>query len=266
MQRIRTVKPDLFKHEDLCDGEVETGLPLRLIFAGLFTLCDRAGRFRWRPRSLRAECFPFDTFDMGAALDALVTRGLVVKYASGDEALGCIPTWDRHQYINNRETASIIPEPQPFQVLDTSATRVPHVVHASGTVVVKEGKGKEGNTGASPVARSLKTEAETVYKSYPIQKGKPDALKAIEKTIAELHGEGLADPVDYLTSRIRVAREVNERKTKAGEFVPEMPYPQKWFRQKYYENPEYEPKPKVEFVEVDPAEDHQRWLSRSVGA
>lgn len=54
MSRIRTVKPELFKHEELFDAEQNSKLPLRLAFIGLFTVADREGRFKWRPRTLKA--------------------------------------------------------------------------------------------------------------------------------------------------------------------------------------------------------------------
>ena len=53
MSRIRTVKPELFKHEELFDTELASGLPLRLAFISLFTVADCEGRFKWRPRTLR---------------------------------------------------------------------------------------------------------------------------------------------------------------------------------------------------------------------
>jgi hypothetical protein len=43
--RIRTVKPEFFKHEKLFDLEKETGLPIRLAWVGLFAISDREGRF-----------------------------------------------------------------------------------------------------------------------------------------------------------------------------------------------------------------------------
>ena len=46
MSRIRTVKPELFKHEELFDTELASGLPLRLAFTGLFTVADCEGRFK----------------------------------------------------------------------------------------------------------------------------------------------------------------------------------------------------------------------------
>ena len=41
MARIRTIKPEFFRHADLYEAERETGLPLRLAFAGLWTAADR---------------------------------------------------------------------------------------------------------------------------------------------------------------------------------------------------------------------------------
>ena len=139
MARIRTIKPEFFKHERLFDAELETGLPLRLAFAGLWTQCDREGRFHWRPRALKTDVLPYDEIDFSRVLDVLVTRGFVVKYACQGEEYGCIPSWNKHQVINNRESKSEIP-PQPenkrelvdtVEQSDASATRRPRVGHAT---------------------------------------------------------------------------------------------------------------------------------------
>lgn len=144
MSRIRTVKPDFFKHEGLYDAERETGLPLRIAFAGLWTVCDREGRFAWRPRAIKTDALPYDEVDFSRVLDALATRGFVVRYASQGQEYGYIPSWHKHQVINNREAASAIPDPSEcIEQSDASGTRDPRVtemhVHAQG-----EGKGKEG--------------------------------------------------------------------------------------------------------------------------
>ena len=60
MARIRTVKPDLFRHEELLEAEHHFKLPLRLAFIGLFTTCDREVLFRWRPRQLKLDILPYD--------------------------------------------------------------------------------------------------------------------------------------------------------------------------------------------------------------
>lgn len=111
MARIRSIKPTFFKHEELFDAEQESGLPLRLAFAGLWTQADREGRFRWRPRQLKTDILPYDEVDFSRVLHALATRGFVVRYASGGDDYGFIPSWHKHQIINNRESASELPDP-----------------------------------------------------------------------------------------------------------------------------------------------------------
>lgn len=150
-QRIRTVKPELFRHSDLYDLEEETGLPIRVAFIALFTCCDREGRFKWRPRELKIACLPHDTLDFSRVLDALTTRGLLVRYAGSDGSeYGWIPTFTKHQVINNRERASDLPSPTETGIV----TREPRVDHATTTPAQgkgKEGKGREqGREQASP--------------------------------------------------------------------------------------------------------------------
>jgi len=137
------VKPELFVHGALYDAEAETGLPLRLSFIALFTCCDREGRFKWRPRELKLACLPHDEVDFSRVLDALTTRGFVVRYASD---YGCIPSWNRHQVINNREGASLLPMPTETDIV-TREARVEHATTTPAKGKGREGKGigKEGN-------------------------------------------------------------------------------------------------------------------------
>jgi len=146
MGRIRTIKPEFFLHEDLYDLEVETGLPIRVAFAGLWCQADRMGRFRWRPRALKAQVLPFDDCDFSRVLHALTTRGFILKYASNGEEFGCIPGFLKHQVVNNREAASILPDPDASNCQIDTSTRAPRVPHACPTPLVQdqgEGKGRE---------------------------------------------------------------------------------------------------------------------------
>jgi DnaA N-terminal domain len=152
IQRIRTIKPELFRHEDLFDLESETRLPIRVSWMGLFTCCDREGRFQWRPRVLKCMILPYDEVDFSRVLDALASRAFVVRYTVGSESYGYIPSFGRHQVINNREAESDLPSPGqtplPLQQLDASATREPRVTGAQSTPLEcaqVEGKGMERN-------------------------------------------------------------------------------------------------------------------------
>lgn len=160
MSRIRTVKPELFRHEQLFDAELESGLPLRLAFIGLFTVADCEGRFRWKPRTLKLDVLPHDVVDFAAVLNALEQHGFIKSYTVDGERYGCIPSFTKHQQIPTREAerGSSLPTPpeeceQPKQEARTE--HVPEHVQARTEHVPefregeKEGnrKGREGREG-----------------------------------------------------------------------------------------------------------------------
>ena len=151
MARIRTIKPEFFRHEALFEAERKSGLPLRLAFIGLWTAADRDGRFKWRPRQLKLDVLPYDEVDFVAVLDALVSGGFIMKYVIGDDVFGAIPSWSRHQVINNREAASTLPAPR----VDACATRAGRVPDACGTPLVHaQGEGEGDGEGEKPSASS----------------------------------------------------------------------------------------------------------------
>lgn len=139
--RIRTIKPDFFRHFDLYQAEIETGLPLRVAYPGLWTVADREGRFRWRPENLKLDILPFDDLDFSRVLDALVTRGFIVKYVHSGKQYGLIPTFKNHQFINNKENPSILPAPPDEAEIMEDSTRDSRVVDACPTrLYAKEGE------------------------------------------------------------------------------------------------------------------------------
>jgi hypothetical protein len=147
MARIRTIKPDFFRHLELYEAEVETGLPLRVAYSGLWTVCDREGRFKWQPLILKLDVLPFDEVDFSRVLDALMTRGFIEKYTDGTRDFGFIPSWHDHQIINNRESLSNLPDPIECEIISTTSTREARVDDAKGTRLSNaqvEGKGREG--------------------------------------------------------------------------------------------------------------------------
>lgn len=203
--RIRTIKPEFFLHEGLFEAELTSQLPLRVAFAGLWCAADREGRFKWKPRQLGIQILPYDNVEFSRVLDALVTRGFVVKYTSEGCEYGVIPGFKTHQIINNRETPSNLPPPT-LEALnqagsDACGTREPREGHAdTGERKGKEGKGREyihhppaaqsdGVCVAEPPARSGKTpplrsaDIEAIYQAYPRHVGKEAALKAIRKVL-----------------------------------------------------------------------------------
>lgn len=153
MARIRTIKPEFFRHEGLYEAELKTGLPLRLSFAGLWTSCDREGRFKWKPRALKLDVLPYDEIDFVRVLDALVTHGFIVKYENNGEEFGCVPSWNLHQVINNRESASNLPSFDESVEISTGLTHGSRVDDASLTPLVqvkveRNGMERKGNGNA----------------------------------------------------------------------------------------------------------------------
>lgn len=158
MARIRTIKPELAAHEELFDLEKETTLPIRFAWCMLFTVCDREGRFVWRPRTLKAQVLPHDNLDFSRVLDAWLSRGFVRKYRVEGTWYGWIPTFTKHQVINNRESASDLPSIQEAEEVsesvDATSTRKrrvtngnagePHATLTHGARVKRMHKGKEG--------------------------------------------------------------------------------------------------------------------------
>lgn len=233
MARIRTIKPDFFRHEGLFEAEQETGFPLRLAFAGLFTVSDREGCFRWLPRQIKLDVMPYDNVDFSRVLDALATRGFVVRYACGTDEYGVIPSFTKHQVINNREKSSGFPQLQdavavwPYENNDL-VTRAPRVDDACPTPLGqdqaewkgREGKGKEGEGKGKDACAELFAR---FWSLYPNRKGKADAEKAWSKL----------KPTDELFSQIceGLAKQVTcyDWTKDGGKFIP---HPATWLNGK----------------------------------
>ena len=96
------------------------------------------------------------------------------------------------------------------------------------------------------------SECERVWEAFPLKKGKGKAIPVICKILADLRKQGHDNPGELLVERIRCFEANRTKKRAAGEFVPEIPYPQKWFSRGDWNDPDSIPKPKVVFDEVSP--------------
>jgi len=195
--RIRTIKPEFFTHEGLFEAEQETKLPIRIAFAGLWCVADREGRFKWEPRRIGVQILPYDAIDFSRVLHALTTRGFIVKYRVNDAWFGFIPSFSKHQVINNRESDSVLPGFEEnttiTEEIDASGTREARDDHAGqgegkGREGNKEGKGKEGRVDleSSPNAafEELKTRIGGWFKRRESTVWSPKEIKALKDVIA----------------------------------------------------------------------------------
>lgn len=228
MARIRSIKPEFFRHEALYEAEQETDLPLRLAFAGLWTAADREGRFRWSPRQLKLDCLPYDDCDFSRVLDALTARGFIVRYVIDDKEYGCIPSWNQHQVINNREKASDLPAPNENSVLtrdarvdDASATPLKSA-QVEGKGRGKEGEGKGKGIDTQPVAKATRPASdkfEEFWKERPRRDG-DDPRKPAEKKFHALVKTGV-DPDVIISGAKLASAAARERSIYGTKYVPQ---------------------------------------------
>ena len=151
--RIRTYKPEFFTHPLLADLDRNSQLPVRISLMGLWSCSDREGRFKWDARRLGAQILPYEQIDFEVILKILTDNEFIVKYEVDGKAYGFVPSFSRHQVINNREQESSLP---PFQQPDLFSTELTRVNTGESTGETtradacsgegkgrKEGKGKE---------------------------------------------------------------------------------------------------------------------------
>jgi uncharacterized phage protein (TIGR02220 family) len=143
--RIRTVKPDFFRHELLQDLELTyPGKYPMLVFEGLWGHCDKAGRFEWRPRHLKLDILPFLPFEMAETLAILEKAGMLKKYTVDGKEYGEIPSFTEHQRIGGKESQE--PEKHPAPTSEAPKKKRGSNREAPGKQQgLQEGKGREGN-------------------------------------------------------------------------------------------------------------------------
>jgi len=110
--RARNVKPAFFLHEILA------GLAawVRLLFIGLWTIADRAGRLPDRPKRIHAALFPYEPdLDIDGGLDQLAEAGFIDRYQSGGERFIQVANWAKHQRPHHQEPESEIPAPSEIR-------------------------------------------------------------------------------------------------------------------------------------------------------
>lgn len=142
--RIRTYKPEIFKHERLWDLEQETGRPLFRAFLGLIACADREGRFPWRPRALKSDILPYWEGDFEEVLYDLARAGFIVTYTVDGRDYGCVPSLPEHQRIDHHEPQSELPAPPDDLARPSEVPPVPaNDARACPENAPPEGKGRE---------------------------------------------------------------------------------------------------------------------------
>ena len=121
MARARNIKPGFFKNEVLAEMPMEA----RMLFIGLWTLADREGRLEDRPKRIKMELFPYDSFDVDPMLSRLQEDGFLTRYDVGGVRFIQIENFVKHQDPHYKEKASEIPPPEGVEdiIKATAVTR-----------------------------------------------------------------------------------------------------------------------------------------------
>lgn len=107
MARARNIKPGFFTNEELA----ECSLAARLCFAGLWLLADREGRLEDRPKRIKGQLFPYDSFEVEPLLRELAARGFIRRYMAGDIEAIQVLEFAKHQTPHYSEKSSVIMAP-----------------------------------------------------------------------------------------------------------------------------------------------------------
>jgi hypothetical protein len=105
--RARNLKPGFFKNPELLELPPEA----RLLFAGLWCVADKAGRLEDRPRKIKIELFPADTFEVEPLLEALEGKRLIHRYTVDGVGYIQVVNFGKHQNPHKTEAESRIPPP-----------------------------------------------------------------------------------------------------------------------------------------------------------
>lgn len=190
--RIRTIKPEFFKHDELASIE-----PLaRILFIGLWCVADRAGRLEDRPLRIKAEILPYDNVDVCALLGALEERSFIRRYEANGVKVIDIPKFDEHQRITGKEaeTQSKFPEYPSNKTARKPGKQRGNNGETTGAnpgnngetteTTGREGKGKEGN-GFAPDGADASPSSEN---PAPQTATKPRERNAHFDVLVELEG------------------------------------------------------------------------------
>lgn len=105
MARARNIKPSFFINEDLVELSFET----RLLFIGLWTLCDREGYLEDKPKKIKMAIFPADDVNVDRMLNDLQSCGFLIRYVAANRKCIYLPKFAKHQNPHHKECVNDVP-------------------------------------------------------------------------------------------------------------------------------------------------------------
>lgn len=118
----------------------------------------------WRPRELKTDILPYDEVDFSRVMGALADGGFIVKYSVEGKDYGYVPSWTKHQNVNEREAKSKIPE--YLHGLHVNAVQLPSNAHGELELELE----REHGTGTKnlPVAVAPDERALAIRKAFKL--------------------------------------------------------------------------------------------------
>jgi len=114
MARIRSIKPEFFKHLELNELEnANKGQYVMMVYAGLWTQCDKNGVFYCNDKVLKNEILPYVDFDIKITLSILEKERYFIKYKSEKKEYGYIPNFNKYQFCSANEKKCPAKYPKP---------------------------------------------------------------------------------------------------------------------------------------------------------
>ena len=187
--RIRTIKPDFFKHDKVSELKPLT----RLLFISLWCMADRRGRLEDRPKRIKAECLPYDDCDLDAMLWELHSAGFIDRYEIEGLQVIEISAFEKHQRISGKEaeSESDYPEKQPGSIREAPGSN-PESQERKGRE--RKGTGKEENGRVD--------DALTIYDAYPKKVERLEALKEISAALKIIPHADLLEAVQAYAAAV----------------------------------------------------------------
>ena len=224
MARIRTIKPEFFRHEGLQDMEAGyPGLKPMLVFAGLWTIADKNGVFEWRPRQIKLDILPFLEFDIAESLQALASCGFIKPFSVNDRDYGYIQTFQEHQRISGKEAQAPGRYPDPPKELTGKQKR------STGEATGKHPESQEREREKERERDVYSGEFLSFWSYYPKKSG---SKKAAFNEWKKLNGQ--RPDLDSITTAIQ--RQIDWRLNNPnGEFRPEWKDPERWLKGRMWE-------------------------------
>lgn len=215
MARIRSVHPGQWTAGDF----LECSPLARLLALALRNAADDNGIFRWKPKTIKAECLPADNCDIDQLLAELVSNDQVKRYAVDGKEYGLIVDFTQWQRPKKPKYTHPVPDwfstsTEPVENKDDTGSENPPQRKEVG------GRREEVEESTPTPSAPKSSEAfEKFKKAYPRRDG-ANPWQPAEKKFNALVKTGV-DPEAMIAAAVALAREEGARGNLGTKFIPQ---------------------------------------------